>query len=309
MSVATLVTASRDARQPPPAPPAALPTARPAAWRLALRSPVVRAALTFLAAVTLAAAAAPLLGRYDPLDHDLSTRVSPISTAHWLGTDQYGRDVLSRLMWGGRISLAVGVVAVLIGSAGGIVLGLLAGYFGGKTDQAISRLMDALLAFPTILMALTLIAALGTGLLNVMVAVGVTIVPNVGRLVRGSALSIREMDYVLAARALGAPGARILALHILPNVLSHVIVYASLAMPGAILAEAALSFLGVGVDPPTPTWGAVIGDGRELLSSAPWIATSSAVLIMLTVVAINFVGDALRDALDPRLRSMARRSL
>jgi peptide/nickel transport system permease protein len=279
--------------------------ARLSAWRLALRSPVVLGSLLLLVCILVASVAAPLVGRYDPLEHDLSVRANPPSLAHWLGTDQYGRDVWSRLIWGGRISLAVGVVAVLIGSTGGIGLGLIAGYFGGKTDQAISRLMVALLAFPTILMALTLIAALGTGLLNLMVAVGVTIVPNVGRLVRGSTLSVREMEYVHAARALGARGPHILLWHVLPNVLSHVVVYASLAMPGAILAEAALSFLGVGIDPPTPTWGAIVGDGRQLLGSAPWIATAAAVLIMVTVIAINFVGDALRDALDPRLRSVA----
>ncbi|MHB8618209.1 MAG: ABC transporter permease [Chloroflexota bacterium] len=272
--------------------------------RLALglfQNPAAVASAVLLAVVLLVAVAAPLIAPYDPLAQDLSSRLAPPSAAHWAGTDRYGRDVLSRLIWGSRISLAVGVVAVGIGCAGGVALGLLSGYVGGFLDDAISRLVDALLAFPTILMALTLIAALGTGLTNVMVAVGIAIVPNISRLVRGSAMAIKEMDYVLAAHALGARRLHIMVRHVLPNLLSIVVVYATLAMPGAILAEAALTFLGVGIDPPTPTWGAIIADGRETLTAAPWVSASAALAIMLTVMAVNLIGDALRDALDPRL--------
>ncbi len=238
----------------------------------------------------------------DPLRQDLSARLAHPAAGHWLGTDQYGRDVLSRLIWGGQVSLAVGVVAVVIGSAGGVAVGLVAGYAGGAVDLVASRVIDAFLTVPAILLALALIAAVGTGLVNVMIAVGVSIVPNFARLVRGAVLVVRDKEYVEAARALGGGMTAIVVRHVLPNVRSLVIVYATMSLPGAILAEASLSFLGVGVNPPTPSWGSMVSDGGAYLNSAPWLASAPALTVMMTVIAVNLLGDALRDALDPALR-------
>ncbi len=238
----------------------------------------------------------------DPLRQDLSARLAHPAVGHWLGTDQYGRDVLSRLIWGGRVSLLVGVVAVVIGSAGGVAIGVFSGYTGGVADLLVSRVIDAFLTVPAILLALALIAAVGTGLLNVILAVGVSIIPNFARLIRGAVLVVRDREYVEAARALGGGALGIMARHILPNVRSLVIVYATMSLPGAILAEASLSFLGVGVNPPTPSWGAMVSDGGVYLNSAPWLASVPGLTIMVTVIAVNLLGDALRDALDPALR-------
>jgi peptide/nickel transport system permease protein len=219
--------------------------------------------------------------------------------SHWLGTDQYGRDVLSRLVWGGRVPLAVGTVAVVIGSAGGVTVGLVAGYAGGTVDLVASRVIDAFLTVPAILLALALIAAAGTGLVNVMIPVGVSIVPNFAWLVRGAVLVVRDKEYVDAATALGGGMAAIVVRHLLPNVRGLVIVYATMSLPGAVLAEASLSFLGVGVNPPR---GSMVSDGGAYLNSAPWLASAPALTIMITVIAVNLLGDGLRDALDPTLR-------
>ncbi len=266
------------------------------------RGRIVAVSVVLLGMLVVVGTVPSVFAPYDPLRQDLSARLAQPAAGHWLGTDQYGRDVLSRLIWGGRVSLAVGVVAVVIGSAGGVALGLVAGYAGGAVDLVASRVIDAFLTVPAILLALALIAAVGTGLVNVMVAVGVSIVPNFARLVRGAVLVVRDKEYVEAARALGGGMAAIVVRHVLPNVRSLVIVYATMSLPGAILAEASLSFLGVGVNPPTPSWGSMVSDGGAYLNSAPWLASVPALTVMMTVIAVNLLGDALRDALDPALR-------
>lgn len=266
---------------------------------------MIGACAALLGALVVFGVAPGAFAPYDPLTQDLAGRLARPSVVHWLGTDQYGRDVWSRLVWGSRISLTVGIVAVGIGSVGGVAVGLMAGYVGGVTDLLVSRAIDALLTVPTILLALALIAALGTGLVNVIVAVGVSIVPNFARLIRSAVLVVRGREYVEAARALGCGAFRIMGRHVLPNVLSLVIVYATMTLPSAVLAEASLSFLGVGVNPPTPSWGSMVAHGGDYLNAAPWLAATPALAIMVTVVAVNLLGDALRDALDPGLRDVS----
>jgi len=243
---------------------------------------------------------------HDPLKIDLSKRLAAPTNKHPLGTDGFGRDVMSRIIYGSRISLQVGIVAVGISSLLGILLGLVSGYYGGMLDVFIMRIVDIMLSFPTILLALAIMAALGSSLTNVMIAVGITLAPRFARLVRGSVLSVRELDYIQAARALGMSNARIIFLHVFPNITAPIIVLATLNVSYAILSEASLSFLGLGVKPPTPTWGAIISDGRAFLDIAPWISMFSGFAIMLAVLGFNLFGDGLRDALDPWLRGEGR---
>ncbi len=252
----------------------------------------------FLLISLLASVLAPL--GYD--DQDLLRRLEPPSSSHPLGTDMLGRDLLSRIIWGARISLMVGVLAVSIGLILGALLGVVSGFYGAVLDRAVMATMDILLAFPGILLALAVIAALGPGLYQVMVAVGVHQIPAFARLVRGSVLSVRKHEYVDAARALGASDRRIMLRHIVPNVIAPVIVLASLDVGTAILASAGLSFLGLGAQPPLPDWGSMINQGRAFLRSAWWVGVFPGLAIMLTVLGFNLVGDGLRDALDPRLR-------
>ena len=249
---------------------------------------------------------APWLTPHDPLKIDLSKRLAAPTNKHPLGTDGFGRDVMSRIIYGSRISLQVGIVAVGISSLLGILLGLVSGYYGGMLDVFIMRIVDIMLSFPTILLALAIMAALGSSLTNVMIAVGITLAPRFARLVRGSVLSVRELDYRQAARALGMSNARIIFLHVFPNITAPIIVLATLNVSYAILSEASLSFLGLGVKPPTPTWGAIISDGRAFLDIAPWISMFSGFAIMLAVLGFNLFGDGLRDALDPWLRGEGR---
>jgi peptide/nickel transport system permease protein len=243
---------------------------------------------------------APLLAPYDPLSQDLYNRLMPPSLDHPFGTDDFGRDILSRVIYGSRISLRIGVVAVVIALALGTAIGLVAGYWGGILDQLLMRLMDLLLAFPSILLAIGIVAILGPGLENAMLAIGLVAVPQYARLVRASALSVREMDYVQASRALGAGHMRILLVAILPNCLAPLIVQATLGLATAILDAAGLSFLGLGAQPPMPEWGAMLSNGRELIVRAPWVLTFPGVAIFFTVLAFNLFGDGLRDALDPK---------
>jgi ABC-type dipeptide/oligopeptide/nickel transport system permease subunit len=246
---------------------------------------------------------APVLAPYDPLAIDPMGALQPPSFEHPMGTDPIGRDVLSRVLFGGRISLVVGLVSVGISLAIGVILGLLAGYFGGTVDNVIMRLMDMMLAFAGILLALTIVAVLGPGLTNVMLAVGISGIPNFARLVRGSVLSAKENLYVEAARSIGIRSGRIIFRHILPNVMAPVIVLATLAYGWAILSAASLSFLGLGAQPPTPEWGIMLSDGRGYLREAPWVTFFPGFAIMLTVLSANVLGDGLRDALDPRQRN------
>ncbi len=244
---------------------------------------------------------APFLAPYDPLSQDLYNRLAAPSLSHPFGTDDFGCDILSRVIYGSRISLRIGVVAVVISLALGTTIGLIAGYWGGMLDQVLMRMMDLLLAFPSILLAIGIVAIIGPGLENAMLAIGIVAVPQYARLVRASALSVREMDYVQAARALGAGDLRILLVAVLPNCLAPLIVQSTLGLATAILDAAGLSFLGLGAQPPVPEWGAMLSNGRELILRAPWVLTFPGVAIFFTVLAFNLLGDGLRDALDPKM--------
>jgi peptide/nickel transport system permease protein len=246
------------------------------------------------------AALAPLLAPCDPLDQDLYRRLEPPSSANLFGTDDFGRDILSRVIYGARISLRIGLISISIALSTGTMLGLVAGYKGGWFDTVIMRLMDIMLAFPSILLAIAIVAVTGPGIDNVMVAVSIVMVPQYARLVRASVLSIREMAYVEAARALGARDSRILRSSVLPNCMAPLIVQSTLSLGTAILDAAGLSFLGLGAQPPTPEWGAMLAGGRELLLKAPWVMTFPGLAIFFVVLGLNLFGDGLRDALDPK---------
>ncbi|HEX6989544.1 MAG TPA: ABC transporter permease, partial [Bacillota bacterium] len=272
-------------------------------WKRFKRNRAAVLGLWILLAFVAAVAAAPLLTTYDPLNQNLDTVLRPPSGEHLLGTDHLGRDILTRILYGGRITLVIGLLAVAVGLAAGVPLGVLSGYYGGRIDLVIQRLTDMLLSFPNILLALALVGVLGVGLQNVIVAVGVSTVPQFIRLVRGSVLTIREQTYVEAARALGAGDRLVLGRHILANALTPIIVQATLSMGVTILVAAGLGFLGLGVEPGTAEWGAMLGEGRNYIFSAHWTVTFPGLAIFLAVLAFNLVGDGLRDALDPRLRS------
>jgi peptide/nickel transport system permease protein len=258
--------------------------------------------LAILALLALMAIAAPLIAPYDPNAIAPIANLKGPSAAHLFGTDQFGRDILSRIFFGARLSFEVGFIAVGLAMICGIVLGLVAGYFGRTVDAVITVLIDIMLAFPGILLALAIIAILGPSLYNLMIAVGIAGIPAYTRLVRGTTLAAKQQAYVEAARVSGARDTAIMFRHILPNVLSPVIVLATLGIGSAILVGAALSFLGLGAKPPTPEWGAMLSAGRNYLSLAWWITFFPGLAIMLTVLSINMVGDGLRDALDPRLK-------
>lgn len=243
---------------------------------------------------------APYLAPFDPLEQDLLNRRSPPCLRHPFGTDIYGRDMLSRVIFGSRVSLAVGVISVLIGFFTGSLCGLLAGYYGGILDDLIMRVMDILLALPSLILAMVVITALGPSLLNAMIAIGVWFAPNYARLARSSALSVRQKEFVEAARAIGCSNFRIIIRHILSNSLPSLIVYSTLNMGTAFLMEATLSFLGLGVQPPTPSWGAMVNEGRAYLQMAPHLVTIPGLVIMLAVAGFNTLGEGLRDILDPR---------
>jgi peptide/nickel transport system permease protein len=252
--------------------------------------------------VVLMAVFAPALAPYDPLKQDLVGQLAGPSAAHLLGTDNVGRDILARVIWGTRVSLIAGLVSVAIGVVAGCLLGLVAGYWGGRLDELVMRLMDAVLSFPALVLALALAAVLGAGLGGVLIALGVVYTPAFARLMRAQVLTIRTREYVQAARLLGAPDWWILLRHVLPNAATPIVVQASLSVGFAILAEASLSFLGLGVQPPEPSWGSMINAGRGYLQQAPWIVFGPGAALFVTVLGLNFVGDAVRDALDPRLR-------
>jgi len=256
--------------------------------------------LTLLLIVT--ALAAPLLSQYDPFEQNTARRLEAPSRQHLLGLDDLGRDVLARILYGARVSLRVGFSVVILASVIGVTLGAIAAYFGGWADTLIMRLTDILLAFPGILLAIALVAVLGPSLNNVIMALAVIGWVGYARLVRGQVLKVRELEYVTAAKALGARSPRVILLHVLPNVINPVIVMATLGLAGAILAEAALSFLGLGVQPPTPSWGAMLTAGRRYLGLANHLAIFPGAAIMLAVMGLNFLGDGLIDALDPKYR-------
>jgi peptide/nickel transport system permease protein len=264
--------------------------------------------LTILMVVTASAIFAPVISPADPLNQEVSVRLKPPTLeggdgrAHLLGTDHLGRDILSRLIFGARISLVIGISAVALAGTLGTLLGLVAGYGGGRTDDICMRLTDTMLAMPFILLALAVIAVLGSSLRNIIFVLGITSWVSYARVVRAEVLTLRTREFVSAAQALGGRGARIIFRHLLPNVLTPVIVIATLEIARMIILESALSFLGLGVQPPTPTWGGMLADGRAYLSTAWWLATFPGLCIMLSVLGINLLGDWLRDILDPRLR-------
>jgi peptide/nickel transport system permease protein len=272
--------------------------------RVALRTFLSRPTAVFggvvLLAMVLLALFAPWIAPYDPLATSFSMVRKAPSAAHWFGTDEVGRDLLSRVIWGARASLSAGVIAVVISVGVGVPIGMLAGYLGGWVDAVIGRLTDAMLAVPFLILAIALAAFLGPSLGNAMIAIGVTATPIFVRLARGQVLAARAEDWVEAARAIGNPPLRILLRHILPNILPPVMVQATLAVAAAIIAEASLSFLGLGQQPPAPSWGSMLNTAQRFLTQAPWMAIYPGIAIFLTVLAFNLFGDGLRDALDPK---------
>lgn len=257
--------------------------------------------LIIIAAQICMAIFSPLLTVHDPVKQNLVNSELPIfSEDHWLGTDNYGRDVWSRIVYGSRISLIVGITAVGLGLFGGIILGLLGGYYK-KLDGIIMRIVDLLFSFPGILLAMLIIAILGTSLVNVAIAISIWSIPSCARIVRGSVLSIKEKEYIMAMKSLGASDLRIMVKHILPNAFAPIIVFATMRMATAILSTAALSYLGLGAQPPTPEWGAMIAQGQGFMWTSPHLTIVPGIAIMLTVFAFNVVGDGLRDALDPNM--------
>ncbi len=270
--------------------------------RIAKRKPIGAVSLVFILVLAFAALASPLLAPYDPLVPDYSLLRKPPSMEHPFGTDQIGRDLLSRIIYGTRISFLVGVVSVGVALAIGTPIGLISGYFRGFVDEILMRIIDGISAFPSLVLALAIVAILEPSLVNVMVAIGITSVPIFARLTRSQVLSLRERDFILAATALGATDRRIMMRHIMPNALSPLIVQATLGLGLAILAEASLGYLGVGVQPPTPTWGGILNQGAPLIELAPWMSIVPGIAIFSLVLAFNLLGDALRDILDPRQR-------
>jgi peptide/nickel transport system permease protein len=275
-----------------------------ATMRALLANKLAVAGLLVLALLALAAMFGSALAPYGINAIDVENRLQPPSGEHWFGTDELGRDIYSRVLVAARVSLQVGVIAVGISLVLGVVLGLVAGYYGGRLDDVIMRVMDMLFAFPAILLAIAILAVLGPGVVNAMIAIGIVYIPIFARICRASVLSVREEVYVRAARSLGASDLRILRLHVLPNVTAPIIVQTSLSLAFAILSEAALSFLGLGVQPPQPSWGRMLFDGRGFIEQGWWLVVFPGAAIFVTVLAFNVVGDALRDALDPKQRSV-----
>jgi ABC-type dipeptide/oligopeptide/nickel transport system permease subunit len=260
--------------------------------------------LLMAAAMVVMAAAAPFIAPLSPSAQfsDAVLKGPGVVERHLLGTDEFGRDILSRIIWGARVSLQIGLASVLWSFVLGVPLGILAGVRGGKIETLIMRGADMLMAFPTLLLALIIVTALGGSLINEVLAISVALVPNFVRLARSLALTIREQDYIMAARALGSGQLRVMARHVFPNALYALVVVGTLYIATAIRTEASLSFLGFGIPPPTPSWGNILSEGRQYIKCCPWITTFSGLAIMLAVLAFNLVGDALRDLLDPRLR-------
>jgi len=287
-----------------PAPGAAEPEDGAAPWRLTLRRLPRRPAAMIGAAILIffiaLALAAPLISPYDPIATSWVAVRKPPSTAHPFGTDELGRDVLARIIWGSRTSLAAASVAVGMAACVGVPLGLVSGYVGGALDAIVMRLIDAMLAIPFLILAIALAAFLGPSLTNAMIAIGIAQIPIFARLTRGQVLAIREEDYIEAADAVGNPHRRIVWRHIFPNTVPPILVQASLAAAGAIIAEASLSFLGLGQQPPNPSWGSMLNTARSFMAQAPWMAFWPGVAIFTLVLSLNLFGDGLRDALDPR---------
>ena len=267
------------------------------------KNPRMLVGLVLLTILLFVAVFAPIIAPYDPIKVNITDTLEPPSLNHLLGTDDLGRDVFSRVLWGSRISLSVGVISVSIGFLLGVSIGLVAGYLGGTFDLLAMRLIDALLAFPALVLAIAITAALGPQIQNAMIAIGIVAVPGYARLTRGQVLSVRSREFILAARTVGVPPLRIVLRHIFPNIANTLVVQATLATAFAILAEAALSFLGLGPQPPYPSWGQDINYSQRYLANMKWwMSAGPGIAIFIAVFTFNFLGDALRDALDPRLR-------
>jgi len=266
--------------------------------------PLFLLGIALVSALVLVAVLGPFLVQYSPIEQDtVNPPLAPPSAAHLMGTDYLGRDALSRLLYGAGVSLQVGIASVALASIPGIVLGMIAVYRGGWLDDLINRFLDALMAFPSLVLALAIVAVVGPSLLNVELAIAVASLPHYARLVRGQVLAVREFEYVTAIRAVGARDVRIMFRHVLPNVISPTLVQASLGVGFAITAEASLSFLGLGVQPPAPTWGSMIQTGFQYLEVAPWLVVAPGTMIFVAVLGFNLLGDGIREALDPHMRS------
>lgn len=272
--------------------------------KLARRRPLGAVGAIIVLTLIVVALFAPWLAPYDPYKLDPANLLLAPSWSHWMGTDEFGRDILSRIIWGARTSLTVGLLAVGLGTTGGAALGLISGYLGGRTDYIIQRVMDVLMAFPGLVLALAMVAALGPSIINVVFALSITILPGPSRVLRSSAMALRDLPFIDAARNLGFSNTRIVFRHILPNCVAPYIIIATSALGGAILSEAGLSFLGLGTPPPAPSWGAMLsGASQRSMFEAPWLAIFPGLAITIVLFGFNFLGDALRDLLDPRLRS------
>lgn len=287
---------------PAKAPKPASPTRE--TLRILLQNRLAVFGLVVLALVVTAALLGELAAPYDPVRVDVPQRLLGPSLEHPFGTDNFGRDVFSRVIVGARVSLQVGFIAVGISLLFGVLIGLVAGYYSGALDSVLMRTMDVLFAFPFVLLAIAILAALGPGITNAMIAIGIVYTPIFARIARGSTLTVKEDVFVTAARSIGASDARVIRRHVLPNVVAPLIVQTSLSLAFAILAEAALSFLGLGVQPPDPAWGRMLAEGRQFVRQAPWMGIFPGLAIFFTVMSFNFVGDGLRDALDPKQKSV-----
>ncbi len=260
--------------------------------------------LAIVIVLVLAALFADVIADYDTvvIKQNVAIRLQGPSAAHWFGTDEFGRDIFARIVHGARISLMVGIVAVSIALALGGTLGAIAGYFGGAVDNIIMRMMDIFLSIPILLLAIMIVSALGSSMLNLMIAIGISSMPTFARVTRASVLSVKDQDYIEAARAIGATNRKIILRHILPNCLAPIIVQATLRVATAILSTASLSFIGLGIQPPAPEWGAMLSSGRSYIRDAPHIVVIPGLVIMITILALNLLGDGLRDALDPKMK-------
>lgn len=269
-----------------------------------LKSPKALTGAVLVLLILVCALLAPWLAPFDPLEIDPAASMTPPSAAHWLGTDFFGRDILSRMIWGARPSLVIGFSSVALGCLVGAAIGLTAGYFRGWTDVILMRPIDVLLSFPIIVLALALVAALGPSLMNLILTISLLFVPRFARVVRAETMALRELDYVDSARASGQTPLRIILRHLLPNATPQIIVTCTVFMADAILIEAGLSFLGVGVTPPDPSWGNMLSEGRSNILGAPWLTTFPGLMLTVTLIGFNLLGDGLRDILDPRLRGV-----
>lgn len=273
-------------------------------WKRLERNKMALVGLGILILLVLVALFADVIADYNTvvIKQNLAEKLQPPSAKHWLGTDKFGRDIFARLVHGTRVSLKVGIIAVGIAIVFGGILGAIAGFYGGKLDNIIMRAMDIFLAVPSILLAIAIVSALGPSIINLMLAISISNIPSYARIVRASVLSIRDQEFIEAAKAIGASNTRIIFRHIIPNSLAPVIVQATLGVAGAILATAGLSFIGLGIQPPAPEWGSMLSEGRQYLRDCWWITTFPGIAIMITILSLNLLGDGLRDALDPRLK-------